>query len=639
MACADRHHSHRRGHARRTAETHRPGFAEPGLGYGSALRRRGYGRRHRRPHSGIPGEYKDRVEDGDQVPVLHVVAIGDDADGVALEAVAQTGNGIFQWLPEPSASAADAGVDAAAGFDTEFYGTLSEIYRVFAEDVLDEQQIYARQVISTELKPFVATIPVDSAASEAIFVVKFYPTNAQTPSIALRKPSGGTPIAPTLESPGQRLWRLPAPEAGDWTLTLRGVNTPPDVFLVESALVSDLILEGFLGLPLEERIVGKPMPVLAHLSDIAPLAGATVTATSERTGEVITLYDDGTHDDGAKDDGFYAGLLISTDQAGGYPIIIDAEGTSPFAGNYTRRARLSFYLAGAPDGDKDRMPNWWEEEYECMKPTENDASADYDVDMLPNAQEYQRKTNPCDADTDDGGEPDGSEVSNARDPLWAPDDNGSKPPTAVAWPSVGRIVLKFSPGRNVDIYRGPTPQGPFTMVAGNESGGEWIDPSLENGKQYCYLVMVTGPNPSPPLDPTCTTPKLDPHPPHGFVVIQRSVVSAADTTVLLQLDASDIATEEEHPPFDGQLLTAADQQSGVTEMMISNRADFEGASWEPYATSKRWQVMPDAYNRATVFVMYRDAAGNVSEVSAGTIDLDLAPPPPQQLRFLPELHR
>ena len=263
-------------------------------------------------------EYKSRKDDGDQVPVMHVVAIGDDADGVALEKVAAQGNGLFQFLPEPSGVAAAEGA-AANAVDTKFYGTLAEIYRVFAEDVLDEQQIYARQVISSELKPFADTIPVDKSASEAVFVVKYYPSNATTPFVALTKPSGGPAIPPTLVSQGQLLWRLPAPEAGDWTVVLRGVNTPPNVFLVESALVSDLILKGYLGLPPEERIIGKAMPVLAHLSDIDPLIGATVKAKSERTGEVITLHDDGQHGDGAKDDGFYGGTLVMTNQEGGYP--------------------------------------------------------------------------------------------------------------------------------------------------------------------------------------------------------------------------------------------------------------------------------------------------------------------------------
>ena len=260
------------------------------------------------------------------------------------------------------------------------------------------------------------------------------------------------------------------------------------------------------------------------------------------------------------------------------------------------------------------------------------------MDDLPNAQEYQHKTNPCDPDTDDGGEPDGSEVGGGRDPLWYADDNPTSPPTGVAWPSVGSVVLKFNIGVVFNIYRGPAPRGPFTMIGTSRMDGEWVDEGLENGKQYCYVVKVGGRTPGLPSEPTCTTPKLDPHPPHGFVVIQRNGdVGAAATTVLLKLEASDNAEQEEHPPFDGRLLTAEDLRSGVTEMMISNRSDFEGASWEPYMMTKSWQVELDSENRATVFVKFRDAADNESEVFPGTVDFDLLPPPEPQKNYLPSV--
>src|SRR4030095_12288951 len=36
-----------------------------------------------------------------QVPVINSIAVGDDADGVELEKVAQTSGGQLQWLPDP----------------------------------------------------------------------------------------------------------------------------------------------------------------------------------------------------------------------------------------------------------------------------------------------------------------------------------------------------------------------------------------------------------------------------------------------------------------------------------------------------------------------------------------------------------
>jgi hypothetical protein len=64
-------------------------------------------------------------------------------------------------------------------------------------------------------------------------------------------------------------------------------------------------------------------------------------------------------------------------------------------------------------------------------------------------------------------------------------------------------------------------------------------------------------------------------------------------------------------------LSATDDVSGVGGMLISNRADFDCAGWENYATSKAWWVPEGA--TTTVYVKFRDNAGNVSApVSATT---------------------
>jgi hypothetical protein len=62
-------------------------------------------------------------------------------------------------------------------------------------------------------------------------------------------------------------------------------------------------------------------------------------------------------------------------------------------------------------------------------------------------------------------------------------------------------------------------------------------------------------------------------------------------------------------------LQAADDLSGVESMRLSNRGDFAGAQWEPYAASKQW----DFDNANTVYVQYRDRAGNVSAAYSTTL--------------------
>ena len=61
--------------------------------------------------------------------------------------------------------------------------------------------------------------------------------------------------------------------------------------------------------------------------------------------------------------------------------------------------------------------------------------------------------------------------------------------------------------------------------------------------------------------------------------------------------------------------------SGVTDMMLSNRADFAGATWEPFQISKPWTLV--AQNGVgTVFIKVRDAAGNESEIDSDAIVIE-----------------
>ncbi len=114
--------------------------------------------------------------------------------------------------------------------------------------------------------------------------------------------------------------------------------------------MSDLTMEVFLGS--EERLAGKPMPLLVSLTDVGGVTGAKVKATIPRTGERLTLFDDGLHSDGAANDGFYGGIIKNTHEAGGVSVIVDASGTSQAFGPFVRQVRTSFFMVDAPDEDQ-----------------------------------------------------------------------------------------------------------------------------------------------------------------------------------------------------------------------------------------------------------------------------------------------
>jgi photosystem II stability/assembly factor-like uncharacterized protein len=66
----------------------------------------------------------------------------------------------------------------------------------------------------------------------------------------------------------------------------------------------------------------------------------------------------------------------------------------------------------------------------------------------------------------------------------------------------------------------------------------------------------------------------------------------------------------------GLTLSAVDDLSGVSEMLISDQADFAGAEWEAYVPETNRWLRDDG--GATVYVKYRDRAGNESQVYSDT---------------------
>lgn len=95
----------------------------------------------------------------------------------------------------------------------------------------------------------------------------------------------------------------------------------------------------------------------------------------------------------------------------------------------------------------------------------------------------------------------------------------------------------------------------------------------------------------------------DVSPPSGTLVISGGAAQTATTTVTLTLTSSD----------------DRDQTPNLV-MQVSNLADLSDASWRPFASSVSWQL-PAGAGTKTVYVRFRDGAGNVSEVVSDAINL------------------
>lgn len=66
----------------------------------------------------------------------------------------------------------------------------------------------------------------------------------------------------------------------------------------------------------------------------------------------------------------------------------------------------------------------------------------------------------------------------------------------------------------------------------------------------------------------------------------------------------------------GLILSASDDVSGLGGMLVSNDAAFAGAQWQIYANSRNWWVAD--HGTTTVYVKYRDRAGNESPIYSAT---------------------
>jgi hypothetical protein len=391
---------------------------------------------------------------------------------------------------------------------------------------------------------------------------------------------------------------------------------------------------------------------VALLTDNKPIKGATVTArvTQPVVGEgtplqhTITLHDDGLHGDGAANDGAYGNWYYYTSLAGSYPVLVKAAGNSPIAGGaFTREAVLAFHLVGkGGDGNQNGLPDDWETHFPCLTGKNADPKADPDKDGASNAVEWRQGTNPCNPDTDGDGKPDGSD----KNPL-EPDTGKVNPPWTVVWPGVRKNWVRYVTEpiyKRVKIYRtvvvSPTqlmrtstfalnaalnaaaPEADAELIGTQEPPtGVFTDTTPANGQTYCYSIIATDTSEVDSLlsAESCATPNADYTPPHGGLLINNG----ADTTSSQVVSLTMIASDDIDPHEAGELgepfmRPASGSASGLADMMISERSDMQGATWEPYAPTKAWALSQKG-GLAAVYAKYRDKSGNESLVYAATI--------------------
>lgn len=106
-----------------------------------------------------------------------------------------------------------------------------------------------------------------------------------------------------------------------------------------------------------------------------------------------------------------------------------------------------------------------------------------------------------------------------------------------------------------------------------------------------------------------TTVFLDTVAPTGSFTVNNGATYVNTETVTLVLNATD-----------------ASPSSTITSVQISNEdADFTGRPWESFAGNKSW-IIPDGEGPKTIYLRYKDGAGNISPTYSKTVILDKTPP-------------
>jgi len=392
---------------------------------------------------------------------------------------------------------------------------------------------------------------------------------------------------------------------------------------------------------------GVPQPILATLTDRkGVITGATLVATVEHPdGSTLDLplLDDGGHGDGNANDGIYGNIYTRTTVAspgglpdgdtpelrGSYNVRVEAVGKDNQGGAFTRIRKSAFQIFEGtseqdpnPDIDKDRMPNRYELLHSCLNYRVFDAGDDPDQDGLISIEEFELGTDPCNADTDQGGESDLSEVKRGSNPFDPRDDSLPRPTDVevVDWvldhmpkpplkPNTNLIRYPVNPVYNlIQVWRSSDPGGPFNLVAEfapADQRGLYPDEGLKNNVAYYYQIVGVNEKggSSAPSHVFSGTPKADPFPPIGGVMINHDQPFTESNLVTLQLRVDD---------------------ADVKLVEISDLPDFSKFTSMSFVKEVDWKIVPNKQGNATVYVRFIDDSGNVSRIYDDSIQVQLA---------------
>ncbi len=579
---------------------------------------------------------------------IHVAAfaLGVDADHRLMQEIADETNGFFFPIDTASTSSAKAIAPAAAVGSDPLPNLLADAYLLANESAERRERLWDDSGALDNAESVVHSLNIEEGGiTEAVFAFHWNDPG-DVLDVQITRPDhtivqNGVGGVEVFSGDAHIVVHAGILSMGTWEIQLTAATGDVDYVGVLTGRDQQAAnLRFYFGQTHDEQnalsegipyLWGLPQPIVATLVDkTGPITGAAVTALvlhPDGATNELPLLDDGLHGDGNPNDGAYANEYTRTTSTnffpqangeGSYQIRVVANGSNNLAQAFVRIRKRGFSVSElndpVADTDEDGMPDRYELPKPCLDPFADETAEDFDLDGLSTAAEWRLGTDPCHPDTDHGGESDGSEALRGANPFDADDDMLELPidPEVIDWvdehlpfppgiallPETNLIRYPMSPTyTRMRLWRAASSFGPWsvvTVLSGLEMTGLYADTGLENNKTYYYMVQPLDLNGNAGAHSRVFsgTPKAEPVPPIGSVIINNGAELASSTSVTLSLVAS----------------------VDVTEMKIAtNPADFPLLNWQPYSVIVNTVVVPDPVTDiATVYVRFRDADKNES---------------------------
>ena len=562
--------------------------------------------------------------------VIHTVALGPGDHHDLMESIATDTGGEYYYVTTTVSG-------SLAPDDGPLANRLADVYKQIEEEIVGHQRLwYTKAQVAAGGKTDHSYTLTEDDVRDAVLAVN-WDRKGDELGVALEDPDGhvigpATPGIQYFEAPTHVVYRLPTMKKGKWMISIGSKAGGPTDYVasLSAQILHGVDLDVYIRQHHSGRWAGLPVEIIGNLTDAkGVIRGATVVATvlhPDGTLYRVKLKDNGNHGDTAPDDGIYANRFTRTTKEGSYIVEVRATGTSNYGESFERLKSRAFavrYYRENMDSDKDGMPDLWEQLH-GLKVGEDDSKEDRDGDGVTNLEEFLAGTNPNNPDTDGGGESDYSELKRGSDPCEEDDDSIPRPVGVGVFTEMTDIPMgdiSFKPGANLIYFpvnpaykslllfrhKGPGEPSDFTQVEEidpEKNPGLYLDEGLSNGVEYFYFLVAQGLNDarSARSHIFSGTPKEDPVPPQGWVLINDGAWRTTSLDVTLTFDPS----------------------PDSSEVIVSNRASFKGASWQPKPDSMAWTLDPVAGTAvATVYAKFRDPAGNVSVLEHDTIMVDL----------------